>query len=63
MHSLTKREQQIADLIAQGLCNKRIARALGLSVGTVKVYLNRIYRKVGASNRTALAILRLNQAA
>lgn len=59
MDNLTQREQEIVDLIAQGLCNKRIARALGLAVGTIKVYLSRIYCKVGVPNRTSLAILRL----
>ncbi len=57
MNTLTKREQEVTALIAKGLSNKGIANSLGLCEGTIKVYLNRIYRKVGAANRTCLAVL------
>lgn len=42
---LTARERQVAELVARGWSNKELAKALGLSFGSVKVYLSRIYRK------------------
>src|SRR5215207_8434500 len=54
---LTAREYEIADLIAQGLSNKHIARALAISEGTVKIHLHNMYEKLGGLNRTALAML------
>jgi len=54
---LTAREVEIAHLIAQGLSNKHIARALTIAEGTVKIHLHRIYDKLGAVNRTSLAML------
>ena len=54
--SLSSREKQVVDLVCKGKANKQIAYDLHLTEGTVKEYLNRIFRKVGASNRTELAI-------
>jgi DNA-binding NarL/FixJ family response regulator len=54
---LTPRQLQIARMISVGASNKVIARALGLTVGTVKVHLHRIYRLLGISSRVELAIL------
>src|SRR5215204_139239 len=54
---LTVREYEIARLIAQGLSNKHIARALTIAEGTVKIHLHRIYDKLGSVNRTSLALL------
>jgi DNA-binding CsgD family transcriptional regulator len=53
---LTFRERQLIDLIREGKPNKEIAYHLRLSEGTVKEYLNRIFRKVGVDNRTQLAV-------
>lgn len=53
---LTDRERLIAGHVAQGLRNRDIALALGMNEGTVKVYLHRIYRKLGVGSRTELAI-------
>lgn len=50
------RQRQVCELIAEGKSNKDIAFRLHLSEGTVKEYLNRIYRKLNISNRTELAI-------
>lgn len=55
--ALSRRESAIVDLVAQGLRNREIAGQLGLTEGTVKVYLHRIYEKLEVTNRTELAIL------
>jgi DNA-binding NarL/FixJ family response regulator len=49
---LTERERQVLQHIAQGLANKQIAAALGISEHTVKFHLSSIYTKLGATNRT-----------
>ena len=54
---MTARERELGELVARGLCNKLIAREVGLSVGTVKLHLHRIYRKLGFTKRTQLAVL------
>ena len=54
--NLTHREHEILASLCQGNCNKRIARQLGISVGTVKIHLFNIYGKLGVHNRTALVV-------
>jgi DNA-binding NarL/FixJ family response regulator len=49
---LTSRQSQILPLLAEGLPNKRIADALGLTEGTVKQHLKDLFRRLNASNRT-----------
>ena len=53
---LTPREKQIVDLVSQAKLNKEIAYELHLSEGTIKEYLNKVYRKLGIKNRTELAV-------
>jgi len=53
---LSFREKQVVNLIAQAKPNKEIAFELHLTEGTIKEYLNRIFRKLGMANRTELAI-------
>lgn len=53
---LSVREKQIVELVQQAKLNKEIAHELHLTEGTIKEYLNRIFRKLGVSNRTELAI-------
>jgi len=53
--SLSLRERQVAQLAAQGLSNKRIARALQLSDGTVKIHMHHVLSKLGVNGREALA--------
>ena len=55
--SLTCRERQIIELVAEGISNKEVARRFTLSEGTVKIHLHNIYKKLGVSNRTALAAM------
>jgi DNA-binding NarL/FixJ family response regulator len=60
--SLTMREREIMNLIAQGLTNGQIARQFVLSEKTVKNHVNRIYAKMGASNRAQATALWLGTA-
>jgi DNA-binding NarL/FixJ family response regulator len=53
---LTKRESELISLISQGLKNKEIADALFIAEPTVKIYLSRLFRKVGAKDRFELAL-------
>jgi DNA-binding NarL/FixJ family response regulator len=53
---LSFREKQIANLVSQAKLNKEIASELHLTEGTIKEYLNRIFRKLEVKNRTQLAI-------
>jgi DNA-binding NarL/FixJ family response regulator len=57
---LSNREQQIVDLICCAKTNKEIAYELCLTEGTVKEYLHHIFRKLRVTNRTELALSRLN---
>jgi len=66
--ALAPRERHVTGLIAQGLSNKEIAWSLGITEGTVKVYLSKLFDKLGVSDRFELALLALknlsaNQAA
>lgn len=54
---LTGRQREIVELVRRGASNKLIARDLGLSVGTVKVHMRRIFRALGVSSRVQLAML------
>lgn len=54
--SLTRRERELVELVRQGLRNRDIASQLGVTEGTVKVYLHAIFDKVGVDNRTELAM-------
>lgn len=57
LEGLTPRERQIAEHVGRGQRNREIAEALGMSEGTVKVYLHTIYQKLGIENRTELALM------
>jgi DNA-binding NarL/FixJ family response regulator len=48
---LTRREQQLVQMISRGLTNKEIANQLNLSEQTVKNHVHRMLRKLGASDR------------
>ncbi len=50
---LTRREQQLVQLIGRGLTNKEIASQLNLSEQTVKNHVHRMLRKLGAEDRMA----------
>ena len=52
---LTKRQCEILELIALGKSNKAISEELGLTPGTVKVHLSRIFKALKVKNRTEAA--------
>ncbi|WP_338923559.1 LuxR C-terminal-related transcriptional regulator [Pseudomonas silesiensis] len=51
---MTKREQEVLQLLLQGKTNKRIAISLGISDFTVRDHVSSILRKVGAKSRLEL---------
>jgi DNA-binding NarL/FixJ family response regulator len=61
VESLTPRELQVLELVADGLPNKAIATALGVSDETVKFHLASVFGKLGASNRTDAVRLALSR--
>src|SRR6185503_5656710 len=48
---LTQREQQILELLADGLGNKQIAARLGITTNTVKTHLELLFDKLDVSSR------------
>ena len=55
--TLSPREREVAFLVAHGFANKEIARELGLSLGTVKLHVHTILRKLGTPRRDRLILL------
>lgn len=53
---LTAREQQVMELVGQGLKNREVASELGIRPGTVKVHLKHIFEKTGVQGRYGLAL-------
>jgi ATP/maltotriose-dependent transcriptional regulator MalT len=58
---LSRREQEVLGLIADGLSNKAIAADLVITVNTVERHLVSIYRKLGVSGRAAAAVHAVRQ--
>jgi DNA-binding NarL/FixJ family response regulator len=58
---LTRREQSIVRLVAEGLRNREIARQLQLSEHTVRNYLFRVFDKLDVSSRSELILYTLDQ--
>jgi DNA-binding NarL/FixJ family response regulator len=58
---LTRREDEICSLVAEGLKNREIAQVLNLSEHTVKNHLFRIFERLGISSRTELILYVLGQ--
>jgi two-component system nitrate/nitrite response regulator NarL len=53
---LTAREREVLGCLAEGMSNKQIAAALGISVRTVTVHVSNVLRKTGAASRTEAAL-------
>lgn len=56
LKTLTNRQSQVLDLIAQGKSNKQIAFDMGVSESTVKLHINALLRSLHVSNRTQAVI-------
>lgn len=50
--TLTNREQEVLQLLAEGLTNKQIAARLGISENTIKYHVNSVFGKLNAESRT-----------
>lgn len=53
--ALSSRELEVAELMADGLTNRQIARALFISVATTKDHVHAVLSKSGLANRAAVA--------
>jgi DNA-binding NarL/FixJ family response regulator len=59
---LTRREQQLVQMVSTGLTNKEIASRLNIAEQTVKNHIHRVLRKLGASDRFgAVEMCRISQ--
>jgi DNA-binding NarL/FixJ family response regulator len=58
---LTAREREVLSRVALGMTNKVIAKELGISHGTVRVYLSEILAKLGAANRTEAVMIAIRR--
>jgi DNA-binding NarL/FixJ family response regulator len=54
MMCLTPREREIVATLCEGFCNKKIARRLDITEGTVKNHLANVFRKLNIAKRTTL---------
>ena len=52
LEPLTGREEEVLELVVQGLCNKAIGKRLGIAVGTVKSHLKSAFDKLDVESRT-----------
>ena len=55
--TLTGRETDVLQLLAEGCCNKSIARRLGIGVGTVKTHVKGVMSKLDATARTHAVVV------
>jgi non-specific serine/threonine protein kinase len=53
--SLTRREQEVAALLARGLTNRQVAQALVISEGTARIHVQRVLGKLGVNSRVQVA--------
>jgi DNA-binding NarL/FixJ family response regulator len=59
--ALTPRETEVLELVSTGLSNKEIADRLGTASGTIKVHIQNILEKLGASDRTQAVTIALQR--
>ncbi len=53
-NKLTRREQEIAILVAQGLTNRQVASELSISEHTAATHVRRILKKLGLQSRSQI---------
>jgi DNA-binding NarL/FixJ family response regulator len=58
---LTERELEVLQLVARGLSNKEVARAIGRTDETVKIHLKNTFAKLGVSDRTEAVTVGLSR--
>ena len=56
LSALTRREQEVIELVAQGLTNKQIGRTLYITEATAKAHVRKICQKLGVRSRTEAAM-------
>jgi DNA-binding NarL/FixJ family response regulator len=56
---LTRREQQVVLLVAQGLTDKEIGRRLGIKRSTVAWYLREVSGRLGVTDRVSVTVVAL----
>ncbi|MFN2462966.1 MAG: response regulator [Candidatus Dormibacteria bacterium] len=54
--ALTPREEEVLELVGEGMANKQIARRLGISEKTVKAHLTSVFQRIGVDSRTGAAL-------
>lgn len=58
---LTRREQEILDLIVGGMSNKQVARELDITEGTTKVHVKHLLKKLNLRTRLEAAVWSIQQ--
>lgn len=53
---LTAQEYDLLDAVARGLSGDEVAERVGLTGGTTRVYLSKLYKKIGVRNKTEAAV-------
>jgi len=61
-HELTPKQREVARLAANGLTNEDIARELAITVGTVKLHLTQVYKRLRVPTRVQLVLRAQNLA-
>src|SRR5262249_29478063 len=59
--SLSRREREVVTFVADGLCNKAIAKKMGISDNTVRHHLTSVYPKLETRDRLELVIYAFRQ--
>jgi DNA-binding CsgD family transcriptional regulator len=54
---ISRRQREAWALVATGMTNKQIANAMGVSVGTVKIHLSDLFKRIGTGSRVRAAVL------
>lgn len=54
---LSERERQVVDLLALGQIDEEMAKAIGVSFGSIRTYRKRIFTKLGATNAVQAVVI------